>query len=102
MPVKNLKLSFITVCLCFIFLLIIGAADLYAYHDQGPSHLEGNCVACILANHHKSKYPPLLHEPRHSLNLPEFPVHIPSPSERAAPHPTSPFLSDFPSRASPA
>jgi hypothetical protein len=100
--VKNLKLSVITVCFGIIFLLMNGATDLYAYHDLGPQHIDTNLVACIHANHDKSKYPPLLPEPIVSLIVPETPPHPDLLSSEETHPPAFAYFSQFPSRASPA
>ena len=100
-PVRNLKLSIITVCFGVIFLLINGATDIYAYHDLGPYHFDTNLVACIHGNHHKSKNPPLLPEPVFSLIIPGTPLLVDAHAAEEAHPPVFAYLSQLPSRASP-
>jgi hypothetical protein len=101
MPVRNLKLSIITVCFGLIFLLINGATDFYAYHDTGPHHIDTNPLACIHANNHKLKIPPLLTEPVFSLVIPETPLHVDAHAGEEAHPPAFAYFSQLPSRASP-
>jgi hypothetical protein len=99
--VKNLKLTIITVCLGIIFLLINGATDIYAYHDLGNHHVDNSMVACIHANHHKAKNPPLLPEPIFYFDIPEVPPYMNANSREEAYPPAFAYFSQLPSRASP-
>jgi hypothetical protein len=101
-PVKNLKLSVITVCFGIIFILVNGATGCYAFHDLGPCHIDTNLVACIHVNHDKSKFTPLIHGPIFSLILPETPPHPDLLSTEEIHPPAFAYFSQFPSRASPA
>jgi hypothetical protein len=99
--VKNLKISVISVCFSFIFLLINCSGDSYAYHDLGPSHVDSSAVALFHSSHNKTKNAPIIPEAEFALILPETPSYVDSPPYAYIPSPESTFLSQLSSRASP-
>jgi hypothetical protein len=99
--VKNLKVSVISVCFSFIFLLISCSGECYAYHDLGPSHLDSNAVALFHASHNKTKSAPFIPETQFTLILPETPSYVDSLPYEYIPYPETAFLTQLSSRASP-
>jgi hypothetical protein len=99
--VKNLKISVISICFCFICILIDSADDIVVYHDIGPCHIDANVLALVNGSHSKTKIAPVLPEALFSFIIPEPSYFIDIHTFDAVPSTESLCLAQLPSRASP-
>jgi hypothetical protein len=99
--VKNFKISVISVCFCFICIMIGSADDIVVFHDIGPCHIDVNVLALVHGSHSKAKVAPVLPGALFSLIIPETSYFIDFHHFNEVPSTESLFLAQLPSRASP-